>query len=173
MTDAAAAQNTVQLRVEKAAVARFRQHHITGQGLQLIDQLIIPAAFSQQLALQLRTTAHGLQGVRFVVVRRPRATGFHILLVPAVLEPDDRHSGGASRGDGGFNVVDNRPGGGDVKSGEVEIPSLAGIGVLHIDDDQRAVLRREGQGFRTGGKRNHQATSRVTVAIWSRQRISG
>jgi hypothetical protein len=43
---------------------------------------------------------------------------------------------------------------------------------LHIDDDQRA-LAAEGQGFRAGGKRNHQATSRVTVAIWSRQRISG
>ncbi len=54
-------------------------------------------------------------------------------------------------GPGEVDIVDNRSGGGNVKSGEVEIPALAGVGVLHIDDDQRALLRREGQGFRASG----------------------
>ena len=92
-------------------------------------------------------------------IRRTGAAGLHVLVVPAVLEPDNQHPGGARGGHGDVDIVDNRAGGGNIKSGEVEIAALAGVGVLHIDNDQRALLRRKGQGFRASGQGNHQATS--------------
>lgn len=121
MAYAAAAQNAVERGVKEAAVARFRQHDIAFLRRQLVHQLIIPAAFRQQLALQLRTLTHRFQRVGFVIVRRARAAGFNILVIPAILEPDNQHTRGASGGDGGINIVDNRPGSGDVKAGEIQI----------------------------------------------------
>ena len=118
MAYAAAAQNAVERGVKEAAVARFRQHDIAFLRRQLVHQLIIPAAFRQQLALQLRTLTHRFQRVGFVIVRRARAAGFNILVIPAILEPDNQHTRG---GDGGINIVDNRPGSGDVKAGEIQI----------------------------------------------------
>ena len=68
MTNAPAAQQAVERGIEKAAVARFRQHDIAGLRYQLIHQLIIPAAFRQQRALEFGPLTHGFQGVGFVKV---------------------------------------------------------------------------------------------------------
>ena len=68
MTNAPAAQQAVERGIEKAAVARFRQYDIASFRYQLIHQLIIPAAFRQQRALEFRPLAHGFQGVGFVKV---------------------------------------------------------------------------------------------------------
>ena len=173
MTNAPAAQQAVERRVEKAAVARFGQHDIACLRHQFIHQLIIPATFSQQLALQFGSFAHDFQGVRFVKIGRAGATGFHVLIVPAVLKPDDEHPGGACGGDGGFDVLNHRPGGGDVKPRQIQITAGAGVGVLHIHHNQRALRCRKGDGFRTGIKGCHYATSLVMAGMWARHCISG
>jgi hypothetical protein len=50
------------------------------------------------------------------------ATGFHVLLIPAILEPDNEHARVARGGNGGLNLLNHRRGGGDIKPCEVEIP---------------------------------------------------
>ena len=173
MTNAPAAQQAVERGVEKAAVARFGQDNIARLRYQLIHQLIVPAAFRQQLALQFGPFTHGFQGVRLVEVGRAGAAGLDVLVIPAVLEPDDEHARGARGGDGGFNVLNHRPGGGDVEPRQIQIAALAGVGVLHVHHDQRALLRREGDGFRACVKGRHYATSFVTAGMWARHCISG
>ncbi|OMP12957.1 hypothetical protein COLO4_02524 [Corchorus olitorius] len=98
MTDPAAAQHAVERGIEKAAVARFWQHDIARFGRQRIHQRIIPGAFRQQGALQLRLAAHGFQRIGFVKIGGARIARLGVIAVPAVLEPDNLYAGGACRG---------------------------------------------------------------------------
>ena len=173
MTDPPAAQQAIERGVEKAAVARFGQHDIACLWHQLIHQLVIPAAFRQQCALQFGPFAHGFQGVRFMEIGRSRATGLHILIVPAVLEPDDQHARSTRGAHGGFDILNHRLRGRDVEPGQIQIPAFTGIGVLHIHHNQGALVRRKGDGFRTCCKRGHYATSFVMAGMWARHCISG
>lgn len=117
--------------------------------------------------------AHGFQGVGFVKVGGAGTTSFDVLVVPAVLEPDDEHARSARSVHGGFNVLDHRLRGGDVKPGQIQIPAFTGIGVLHIHHDQRAALHVKGNGFRASVEGRHYATSFVTAGMWARHCISG
>ena len=93
--------------------------------------------------------AHGLQRVGLPPVGRARAAGLDIVAVPAVLEEDDRHAGGARRLDQPraiFSITARRAA--DVEPGQVEIAAGRGVGVLHVDHDQRRLGRIERQGLR-------------------------
>ena len=135
--DAAAAQHAVEVGVIEGAVARFLDNDIAGLWQQVLDQLVVPASLGQQLALQFGPAAHQLQRIGLVPVGRARAARLDIVGVPAVLEEDHRHAGRA-RGVGGFpDLFDRRRGAGDVEAREIEIAARRGVGVLHVDDDQR------------------------------------
>ena len=56
--DVAHAQRGIERRARKAAVARLEHHQIVCLRLELIDNLEIPGAFDQQLALELRPRPH-------------------------------------------------------------------------------------------------------------------
>ncbi|MNE70622.1 hypothetical protein D3C80_1664280 [compost metagenome] len=63
MANAATAQQAIERGVEKSTVARFGQHDVARLRDKFIHQLIIPAAFCQQRALQFWAVAHGFQCV--------------------------------------------------------------------------------------------------------------
>ena len=98
VADAARAQHAVELRVEEAPnSASCARHDVARLRRQRIDQLVVPAAARQQLALQLGPRAHGLERVGLVPVGRARAAGLDIVGVPAVLEIDHRHARARAR----------------------------------------------------------------------------
>ena len=135
------AQQAVEVGVEEGAVARLLDDDVAGLRRQRLHQLVVPAALGQQLALQLGPRAHRLERVRLVPVGRARAARLDIVGVPAVLEEDHRHAGGA-RGVGRLlDLLDRRRRARDVEAREVEIAAGRGIGVLHVDDDQRRLGR--------------------------------
>jgi hypothetical protein len=139
VADAARAQRAVERAVEEAAVARLGHDDVAGLRLHLFDELVVPAALGEELALQLGLGAHGLQCVRLVPVGRAGAAGFHVRRVPAVLQEHDQHAGRARRRNGAHDVRDGALRAGDVEAGRVDVAAERGVGVLHVDHDQRRV----------------------------------
>src|SRR5882724_6606377 len=86
ITDIAGAQNIVERRSAKPAVARFRHDEITRGRLDIIHKLIVPRSMGQDFALKLWSRAHRLERVRFVPVRGARSAGAFEFSVPAVFQ---------------------------------------------------------------------------------------
>jgi len=84
IADVAGAQNIVECRAAKPAVARFRDHDIARRWLEIIDKLVVPRSVDQDFALKLWASAHGFERIRFVPVRRARSTGAFEFSVPAI-----------------------------------------------------------------------------------------
>ena len=121
-----------------------------GRGCQRVDDGVVPGSLGQQRAFQFGPCAHGLEGVGFVPVGGAGRAGLDVVLVPAVLEVDDRQAGGACGVEHGLRFGDRRRRAGDVEAGDVDIASGAGIGVLHIDHDHRGFTWFQAQRFRPG-----------------------
>ena len=138
--DAARAQDAVELAIEEAAVAGLRNDDVAGLRWQFVDQRIVPAAFCQKRAVQLGracawSSVHSTCASSASRGRRPRHS------------PCPSHSGNRSRGRRGPrrrpappSSRDRCSGAGDVEACDVEIAPLRGVGVLHIDDDDRRLV---------------------------------
>ena len=113
---------------------------------------VVPGPLGQQFALQFGPLAHGLQRVRFPPIWRARTAGFDVVRVPAVLEEDHRHARDPRGRDGFTDLLDRRRRAADVEAGQIEIAAGRGVGVLHVDHDQRGLDRRQRQVLRPRGQ---------------------
>src|SRR5471030_653589 len=134
---AARAQGAVEVGIVEGAVARLGDDDVSLLRRQLVHDGVVPAALGQQLALQFGLLAHGLHGIGLVIVGRARPAALDIFGIPAVLEIDHLDPGGArcvgrllDPGDRGRRTR-------NVEARVIEITAGRGVGVLHVDDDQR------------------------------------
>ena len=153
----ALAQQRVEIRRVEAAVARLADHEILRFGLELIHQGVIPGALDHQLALELGPPAHQAERVGLVPVGRALAARVALIRGPAHLEEDDGHPG-LARGDEHLaRARDHRRRSRDVDAEEIEIASLGGEGVLHVDHEHGGARRLDRQRLGARGNRQRPA----------------
>src|SRR5215217_7488219 len=135
IADVPRAQNIVERRAAKPAVARFWDHDIAQRWLEIIDKLVVPRSVDQDFALELWASAHGLERVRFVPVWRARSTGAFELSVPAVFQQDDRQTCGARGMEQPQRIHNHMTRGVDVLTDKFAIAAWGSVAVLQIGDD--------------------------------------
>ena len=131
-------QQRFEIGAREPAVARFLNDIIAFHRLQIVDDLPAPRAFDDELVADFRTLLDQLEQHLLADVGRLRPAGITQVRLVAELEIDHLHARRARRRQELLVGLDHRSDAGLVDPGsDIEHAALRGIGVLHVDDDDR------------------------------------
>jgi hypothetical protein len=151
VADAARPKRRIELRVEEGAVAGLVQRDVAGLGLQRLDQIIIPAAAREQLAAQLGPLRASSSARWTCASWASPAARLDIIGVPAVLQIDDRHAGAAPRSRAPWRSGRSCRRRRECRTRLVDIAAGRGIGILHVDHDDRGLRGHDAIGSGRAG----------------------
>jgi len=97
-----------------------------------------------------------------VKIRRTGATRFDIICVPALLEIDHGHARSARRLQHLGRLRNDVGRARNIEASYVEIAAGGGIGILHVDDDNRRLV--DGDADRLGSRRQGDDAVAVKIA---------